>query len=200
MSEAGAESYVIIGHPTGRPIADRRLSIGPGRTVRSGTVIYEGSRIGRGLQTGHNVVIREENQIGDDVCIWSNSVIDYGCKIGDRVRVHTNVYVAQRTTIGDEAFLGPGVVTANDRFPVQHGRLLGPTIGHGARIGVNATLLPGITVGAWSVIGAGSVVTRDVPPGRLWYGNPARDHGPVQDLRDEQGRPVYDAEGRRLPP
>ena len=200
MSEAGAERDVILGHPTGRPIADRGLSIGPGRTIRSGTVIYEGSRIGRGLQTGHNVVIREENEIGDDVSIWSNSVIDYGCKIGDRVRIHANVYVAQHTTIGDEAFLGPGVVIANDRFPLQHGGLVGPTIGRGARIGVNATLLPGISVGAWSVIGAGSVVTKDVPPGRLWYGNPARDHGPVQDLRDERGRPVYDAEGRRLPP
>ncbi len=65
------------------------------RGVRSGTAIYRGSTIGPGLETGHNVVIREENRIGAEFSIWSNSTIDYGCTIGDRVRVHCNVYVAQ---------------------------------------------------------------------------------------------------------
>ncbi|MBI2922150.1 MAG: N-acetyltransferase [Planctomycetes bacterium] len=168
--------------------------------LRSHTVVYEGVRVGRNLQTGHNVVIREENAIGDDVCIWSNSVIDYGCRIGSRVRIHSNVYVCQHSVIEDDAFLAPGVCFANDPYPVQNVVLTGPTVRRGARIGINATLLPGVTVGEWAVVGAGSVVTKDIPPGRLWFGNPARDHGRVQDLRDGGGHPVYGADGRRLAP
>ena len=70
------DDSVTVGYPTGRPIADRALRIGPGANLRSGTVVYVGTTIGRGLQTGHNVVIREENVIGANVGIWSNSVID----------------------------------------------------------------------------------------------------------------------------
>ena len=85
------DESVTIGYPTGRPIADRALRIGPDANLRSGTVVYVGTTIGRGLQTGHNVVIREENVIGDNVGIWSNSVIDYGCRIGNNVKIHSNV-------------------------------------------------------------------------------------------------------------
>ena len=78
------------------------------RSLRSGSVLYLGSRIGARFQAGHNVVIREECEIGDDVSVWSNSVIDYGCRIGDRVKIHSNCYVAQFSEIEDEAFLAPG--------------------------------------------------------------------------------------------
>ena len=73
--------------------------IGPARRLRSGTVLYAGSRIGERFQTGHHVVVREECEIGDDVSIWSNTVVDYGCRIGDRVKIHSNCYVAQFTEI-----------------------------------------------------------------------------------------------------
>lgn len=192
------EPGVIIGYPTGRKIADRSVTIGPGATIRSNSVVYEGVKIGKGLQTGHNVVIREENVIGDETCIWSNSVIDYGCKVGSHVRIHTNVYICQYSTIEDDAFIAPGVSFANDPFPVQNKVLVGPTVKKGARIGLNVTLLPGVVVGENSVIGAGSVVTKNVPPNRVWFGNPAKDRGPIQSLKDEKGNPVYDAQGRRL--
>ncbi|MEK7467638.1 MAG: DapH/DapD/GlmU-related protein [Planctomycetota bacterium] len=192
------EPGVIIGYPTGRKIADRSVSIGPGAVLRSNTVVYEGVRIGKGLQTGHNVVIREENTIGDETSIWSNSVVDYGCRIGSHVRIHTNVYICQYSTIEDDAFIAPGVSFANDPYPVQNKVLKGPTVKKGARVGLNATLLPGVTIGENAVIGAGSVVTKDVPPARLWFGNPAKDHGPIQALKDEKGNAVYDAQGRRL--
>jgi len=187
-----ADESVTIGYPTGRPIADRALRIGADANLRSGTVIYVGTTIGRGLQTGHNVVIREENIIGDNVGIWSNSVIDYGCRIGNNVKIHSNVYVAQFTTIEDDAFLAPGVSIANDMRPLcaECTHAGGPTIKRGARIGVNVTILPGVTVGEYALVGAGAVVTRDVPPHAVVYGNPAR----VQTTVDEIACPLHEGQ------
>lgn len=181
---------VELGYPTGRRIADRTLRIGADAHLRSGTVIYAGTTIGEGLQTGHNVVIREENVIGDHVGIWSNSVIDYGCRIGNNVKIHSNVYVAQFTTIEDDAFLAPGVSVANDMRPLcaECTHAGGPTIKRGARVGVNVTILPGVTIGEYALVGAGSVVTRDVPPHAVVYGNPARVHTTV----DEIGCPLHE--------
>lgn len=176
------ELGVILGYLPGRRIANVTLSIGPGARIRSGTVIYAGSTIGAGLETGHNVVIREENTIGDDLSIWNNSTIDYGCIIGDNVRIHCNVYVAQFTTLEDGVFLAPGVTIANDPHPVCGLCMRGPTIKRGARIGVNVTLLSHITIGEGALIGAGSVVTRDVPAHTVAYGNPARPAKTVDEL------------------
>jgi len=187
-----ADDSVTIGYPTGRPIADRALRIGADANLRSGTVIYVGTTIGRGLQTGHNVVIREENVIGDNVGIWSNSVIDYGCRIGNNVKIHSNVCVAQFTTIEEDAFLAPGVSIANDMRPLcaECTHAGGPTIKRGARIGVNVTILPGVTVGEYALVGAGSVVTKDVPPHAVVYGNPAR----VQTTVDEIACPLHEGQ------
>jgi acetyltransferase-like isoleucine patch superfamily enzyme len=153
--------------------------------LRSGTVVYDGTQIGARLETGHNVVIREDCVIGDDVSIWSNTVIDYGSVIGDRVKIHCNCYVAQYTEIGDGAFLAPGVSIANDLYPGQEASrevMSGPWIGAGAQLGVNVTVLPFVRIGEGTLVGAGSVVTRDLPPGVVAYGNPAVVHGRVEDL------------------
>ena len=176
----------IIGYKVQRKIARRKLFIGKGASVQSGTVIYEGCRIGKNLQTGHNVVIREENKIGDDFKIWSNSIVDYGCKIGNNVKIHSNCYVAQFTRIEDDVFMAPGVTIANDLHPgcpFSQKCMRGPLIGRGVRIGVNATLLPFVKIGHNSLIGAGSVVTRDVPFGSVVFGNPARIVKSIKDLR-----------------
>jgi acetyltransferase-like isoleucine patch superfamily enzyme len=165
---------VALGYLAGRRIANVMLRIGPGARIRSGTVIYAGSTIGAGLETGHNVVVREENVIGDNLSIWNNSTIDYGCIIGDGVKIHCNVYVAQFSTLEDEVFLAPGVTIANDPHPVCGLCMRGPTIKRGARIGVNVTLLSHITIGEGALIGAGSVVTNDIPAHSVAYGNPAR--------------------------
>jgi len=176
------DRLAVIGELPGRPIRDATLWIGDHAIVRAFTVIYVGTRIGTDLETGHHAVIREENQIGDHLRIWNHSTIDYGCVIGHRVRIHNHVYVAQFTTIEDDAFLAPGVMIANDRYPVSSHRLQGPTIKRGARIGINATLLPGIVIGEEALVGAGAVVTRDVPAGMVVVGNPARVRGPVEAL------------------
>ena len=161
--------------------------LGGGSHLRSGTVLYDGSRIGPGLETGHHVVIREDCVLGEHVSIWSNAVIDYGCRIGDRVKIHANCYVAQFTEILEDAFLAPGVTIANDLYPGQAGSadvMSGPWIGPGAQLGVNVTVLPFVRIGEGCLIGAGSVVTRDIAPGLVAFGNPARVHGRVSSLSD----------------
>ena len=182
------EKNVTLGEPTGRQIADLLLVVGDNAIIRSGTVIYVGAKIGSGLRTGHNVVIREQNVIGDGLQIWSNSIIDYGCHIGNHVKIHCNCYVAQYTVIEDDCFLAPGVIISNDMYPgsmFPDAPLVGPTIKRGAQIGCNCTIRPGVVIGEYSLIGAGSMVTKDIPPRSLAYGNPARVVKTVDDVVEE---------------
>jgi acetyltransferase-like isoleucine patch superfamily enzyme len=123
------------------------------------------------------VVIREQNEIGDRLSVWNNTVIDYGCRIGNGVKIHSNCYIAQFTEIQDGVFLAPGVTIANDPHPgcPQSAECMrGPIIEAGAQIGVNVTILPMVRIGARALVGSGAVVTRDVPPETVVYGNPAR--------------------------
>jgi acetyltransferase-like isoleucine patch superfamily enzyme len=180
------EPGVRLGLVPSRDVADLRLFIGDEAHLRSGTVIYLGSRIGHRLQTGHNAIIREENQIGDNLSLWSNSVLDYDCRVGNNVKIHTNCYIAQRTTIEDDVFIAPGVIIANDLHPGTPDAvscMKGPTLGSGVQVGCNVTILPRVVIGERSVIGAGSVVTRDVPPHSVVYGNPARVVKKIEDYR-----------------
>jgi acetyltransferase-like isoleucine patch superfamily enzyme len=194
MQERSEASFrdenVVVGYPAARVEAPS-LRVGSGAHLRSGTVIYTGSRIGARLQTGHNVVIREQVRVGDDVSIWSNTVVDYGCVIGDRTKIHCNCYIAQFTEIGDDVFLAPGVIMANDLYPGRPASaeaMQGPRIFAGAQVGVNATILPYVTIGAGAIIGAGAVVTKDVPAGTVAYGNPATVGRHVDELGDIEER------------
>src|SRR5215213_8171965 len=161
-----ADPGVLVGYSGTRTAADELL-LGTDARLRSGTVLYAGSRIGARFQTGHHVVVREECQIGDDVSIWSNTVVDYGCRIGNRVKIHSNCYIAQYTEILDDAFFAPGVTVANDLYPGQ---------------AESARLMSGPLVGDGCLVGGGSVVTHDLPPGMVAFGNPARVRGRVADL------------------
>jgi acetyltransferase-like isoleucine patch superfamily enzyme len=174
------DAGVLIGYPTGRAIELSPPVIGKDAVIRSGTVIYTNVHIGDRLETGHNVVIREQNDIGFHLCIWNNSAIDYGCRIGNNVRIHNNVYICQFTVIEDDVFIAPGVMMANDLYPVNFEGLKGPTIKKGARIGANATLMPGVTIGEDALVGSGSVVTRDVAPRSIAYRSPARVHREIE--------------------
>jgi acetyltransferase-like isoleucine patch superfamily enzyme len=180
--DAVVDPDVILGYPPGRPGTYGEVRIGRGARIRSGSVIYAAVEAGDDFETGHHTVVREENRLGHGCSLWNNSTIDYGCVIGDRVRIHCNVYIAQFTTIEDDVFLAPGVSVANDPHPICTKCMQGPTIRRGARIGVNATLLPHIVIGENALVGAGSVVTADVPAGMLVVGSPARVIGHVDTL------------------
>ena len=184
------ERGALLGYLRPGSSGPRLLRIGAGAIVRRGTIIYAGTTIGDHLETGHHVIIREQNTIGDHFRIWSNSIVDYGCRIGNNVKVHSQVYIAQFTEIEDDVFLAPGVTVANDPHPgcqFSNQCMRGPTIRRGAQIGANVTLLPFITIGEYALVGAGSVVTRDVPPRAVVRGNPARVAGCVDDLVCSKG-------------
>jgi acetyltransferase-like isoleucine patch superfamily enzyme len=183
------EEGVLLGYKPSRG-KNHILTIGDGAHIRTGTIIYLGSRIGRNLETGHNVVIREENNIGDNFCIWNNSVIDYGCEIGNNVKIHNKVYIGQFSIIEDDVFIAPGTTFANDMHPGcpdSHECMRGPSVRRGAQIGVNCTLLPRVEIGECSLIGAGSVVTKDIPARVVAYGNPARVICRIEDVTCSSG-------------
>jgi acetyltransferase-like isoleucine patch superfamily enzyme len=188
---SSVDPEAIVGYLSPRSGVPRRLVIGSHARIRSGCVIYAGSTIGSHLETGHNTIIREQNEIGDHFSIWNNSVLDYGCRIGNGVKIHCNVYVAQFTVIEDDVFLAPGVKIANDYHPgcpESRDCMRGPTLGKGCRIGVNATILPYVSIGEGALVGSGAVVTRDLPAGVVAYGNPAVVRGRIEDLRCKTGR------------
>jgi acetyltransferase-like isoleucine patch superfamily enzyme len=185
-----ADPMVILGYPSGR-IEPATLHLGADARLRSGTVLYGGSTIGDRLATGHHVVVREECQIGSDVSIWSNAMVEYGCIIGDRVKVHIGSFLGQYCVLEDDVFLSGGVVLANDLYPgnrVSARLMRGPTIGAGAQLGINCSVLPFVSIGARSIIGSGSVVTRDIPPGVIAAGNPARVLREIPDGDELEGR------------
>jgi acetyltransferase-like isoleucine patch superfamily enzyme len=170
--------FVIIGMPP-RGKADGELPtvIGDNAVIRSHTVVYAGNVIGNGFQTGHGVLIREENKIGDNVSIGSHSVVEHHVKIGNGVRIHSQAFVPEFSVLEDGCWIGPNVVLTNARYPLSpeaKKTLKGPIIRSGAKIGANATILPGVIIGVNALVGAGAVVVEDVPDGKVVVGNPAR--------------------------
>jgi len=186
--------YAIIGHPAlgGKRGRGSPTRIGNNAMIRSHSVIYAGARIGEKFQSGHGAIVRENTRIGDDVVVGSRSEIGMECIIGNGVRIHTAVFIPEYTVIEDGVFLGPNCVLTNDPHPRSKTCLKGPTIRRGARIGANATVLPWLEIGEESLVGAGAVVTRDVPPNSVVVGNPARIVKKVQDyLCRRCGRKPY---------
>ena len=164
------------------------------------------AEIGQGTTIWHQVQVREKAKIGS-TCILSKGVyVDAGVVIGNNVKIQNYVSIYHGVTMEDGVFCGPHCVFTNDKLPrainpdgsPQSGDdwVVYPTlVRQGASIGANATIICGITIGQWAVIGAGAVVTRDVPDYGLVLGNPARLHGFVcpcgtrleqQEVDDEQ--------------
>lgn len=186
--------FCVIGVPVkNADSAVTRTYFGADAVIRSHTVIYAGSQIGARFQTGHGVLVREFCEIRDDVSVGSHSVLEHRVKLGKGVRIHSNVFVPEFTVVEDGAWIGPNVVFTNATYPASpdaKANLRGPIIRAGAKIGANATILPGIEIGANALVGAGSVVVNDVPAGKVVVGNPARI---VRDIADV---PAYAAQSR----
>ncbi len=122
-------------------------------------------------------VVFPKAQIGENCNICANVLIENEVFIGNNVTVKSGVQLWDGITVEDNVFIGPNATFTNDLFPRSKNsdwKLLKTIIKKGASIGANSTILCGITIGENAMIGAGSVVTHNVPAGELWYGNPAK--------------------------
>jgi acetyltransferase-like isoleucine patch superfamily enzyme len=180
------EDYCVIGvPPRGASEGEMETVLGSEAYLRSHTVIYAGNVIGNGFQTGNKVNIREWNRIGDQVSVGTLSVIEHHVEIGNNVRIHSQAFIPEFSVLEDDAWIGPNVVLTNAKYPLSRGvkeSLQGPRIKRGAKIGANATILPGVIIGENALVGAGAVVVKDVPAGVVVVGNPARVIRQVSDL------------------
>src|SRR5712671_1588278 len=161
--------------------------IGDGTIVSTGAIEFAGAKIGAACILGDQSCVRERVTIADDVVVGRGSLIENDTTIGSGTRIQAGAYVTAYSTLEEDVFVAPCVVTTNDNFmgrTEQRKELMrGPTIRRGARIGGGAILLPGIEVGEEAFVGAGAVVTKDVAPKTIVYGNPAR---PVRDVPEEE--------------
>ncbi|OLB80133.1 MAG: hypothetical protein AUI14_07915 [Actinobacteria bacterium 13_2_20CM_2_71_6] len=175
--------------PRGARPGELPTVIGPGGRIRSGTIIYAGVTLGAEVQTGHGAMIREDNIIGDRCSIGTYAVLEPGNRVGDDTRIHSHCFL-EHVTLGKRVFLGPGVVFTDDPHPICprfKECVLGATVSDDVAIGGNATILPGVKIGEGSLIGAGSVVSRDVPPGVVVAGSPAKIMRKIEELTCHAG-------------
>jgi acetyltransferase-like isoleucine patch superfamily enzyme len=170
--------YVIIGKPPKeKNNGELKTIIGDNAVIRSHTVIYAGNKIGNKFQTGHHVTIRENNEIGNNVSIGSGTDVEYEVKIEDQARIHSQAFIPEYSILRKRCWVGPNVVLTNARYPGSEGvkaRLNGPELKENVKVGANSTILPAVTVEKNSLIGAGSVVTRNVAENIIVAGNPAK--------------------------
>lgn len=151
-----------------------RVTLGSNVCVRTNCVIYPSVSIGNFTELGHNVILREEISIGTRSLIGTNTIVDGYCKIGSRVSIQSGAYLPMKSLVEDDAFLGPHCVLTNDKFMKRGAKLIGPTIKRRARIGANAVIFPGVTIGEDAIVGAGSVVRQNIPSRSVFAGVPAQ--------------------------
>jgi len=151
--------------------------------VHTSSIIDRGAKIGKGTQIWHFTHIMPHATIGKNCKIGQNAFIGSHVVIGNNVKIQNNVSVYEGVTLENDVFCGPSMVFTNVinprcLFPRNDARhFLKTHVGQGASIGANVTIVCGVTIGKHSFIGAGSVVTKDVPAYALVYGNPACQHG-----------------------
>ena len=207
-SRSIVDAMTVIGYPSASKVrrlreygwraldeASEGAKIGRGCIVRWGTVVYERAELGDGVQTGHNVLVREDTRVGSGTVIGTGTVLDGRVHIGQRVSIQTGVYIPPYTRIGDEVFIAPGVCFTNDRYPPSR-RLLGVTVESRAVICARAVLISGVTIGEGAVVAAGSVVTRDVDPYTVVAGVPARRMMERDEYEEKKAR--YELEAQEI--
>jgi acetyltransferase-like isoleucine patch superfamily enzyme len=183
---ADLQAPCIIGKaPRGASDGDLTLVFGADAIIRPFTTIYAGSTFGDRIQTGQCVSVREDNVFGDDVSLGTTVRMECGNRVGNRVRIHSGTTM-EYVTIEDDVFIGPNTVFAGDPHPMNCPRYTecrgGAIVRRLARIGAMCMIMPGVVIGENSLVGAGSLVAHDVPPGTVVVGNPARVIKTVDEL------------------
>ena len=152
--------------------------LGDGTVVSTGAIVFAGTRIGARVILGDQSCVRERVTIGDDVVVGRGSLIENDTTIGALTKIQADAYITAYSVLEESVFIAPCVVTTNDNFmgrtERRHDLVKGPTIRRGARIGGGAILCPGVEIGEEAFVGAGAVVTKDVPARMIVVGNPAR--------------------------
>ncbi len=152
--------------------------IGAGTVISTGAIVFAGTTIGQRVILGDQSCIRERVTLGDDVVVGRGSLIENDTTVGALTTIQAGAYITAYSTLEDQVFIAPCVVTTNDNFmgrtEERRALIKGPTIRRGARVGGGAMLCPGVEIGEEAFIGAGAVVTRDVPPRVVVVGAPAR--------------------------
>lgn len=148
------------------------------------TADVQSSNIGEATKVWQFSIILEGAVIGNECNICSHCFIENDVRVGDRVTIKCGVQLWDGIRLADDVFVGPNTAFTNDRFPrskIYPEQFSQTVVEKGASIGANATILPGITIGRGAMVGAGSVLTKDVPAGELWMGNPARFYQKLND-------------------
>jgi len=180
----------VIGEPTSgyyevSNYTNKQTIIGANSIIRSHAIIYSGSKFGENFSTGHRVTIRENTTFGKNCRVGTVSDIQGYSNFGDHCWLHSNVHIGQKSKIGNFVFIYPYVVLTNDPTPPSD-VCIGPEVGDYSQIAVFSVLLPGVKIGKHCLVGAGSIVGKDVDDYQLVLGSPAEFKKDVREIKNRK--------------